>query len=82
MASHLGLYCLLKHVCPNTYGKYGIIDFDMRWLGEAQVLYILRHWGIQLTLAYILARSAFLEAGKGSAECFYYMPPALSMGGI
>ena len=22
-ASHLGLYCLLKPVCPNTYGKYG-----------------------------------------------------------
>ena len=23
-ASHLGLHCLLRHVCPNTYGKYGI----------------------------------------------------------
>ena len=23
-ASHLGLYCLLKPVCPNTYGKYGM----------------------------------------------------------
>ena len=23
-ASHLGLYCLLRPVCPNTYGKYGI----------------------------------------------------------
>ena len=22
--SHLGLYCLLRPVCPNTYGKYGI----------------------------------------------------------
>ena len=22
-ASHLGLYCLLRHVCPNIYGKYG-----------------------------------------------------------
>ena len=22
-ASHLGLYCLLRPVCPNTYGKYG-----------------------------------------------------------
>ena len=21
-ASHLGLYCLLRPVCPNTYGKY------------------------------------------------------------
>ena len=23
-ASHLGLNCLLRPVCPNTYGKYGI----------------------------------------------------------
>ena len=23
VASHLGLYCLLRPVCPNTYGKYG-----------------------------------------------------------
>ena len=22
-ASHLGLHCLLRPVCPNTYGKYG-----------------------------------------------------------
>ena len=24
--SHLGLYCLLRPVCPNTYGKYGSIN--------------------------------------------------------
>ena len=23
-ASHLGVHCLLRHVCPNTYGEYGI----------------------------------------------------------
>ena len=23
-ASHLGLHCLLRPVCPNTYSKYGI----------------------------------------------------------
>ena len=23
-ASHLGLYCLLRPVCPNTYSKYGM----------------------------------------------------------
>ena len=23
--SHLGLYCLLRPVCPNTYGKYGML---------------------------------------------------------
>ena len=25
-ASHLGLNCLLRPVCPNTYGKYGKKD--------------------------------------------------------
>ena len=25
--SHLGLNCLLRPVCPNTYGKYGIYCF-------------------------------------------------------
>ena len=24
-ASHLGLHCLLRPVCPNTYGKYGTL---------------------------------------------------------
>ena len=24
-ASHLGLYCLLRPVCPNIYGKYGTL---------------------------------------------------------
>ena len=26
-ASHLGLHCLLRPVCPNTYGKYGNYNF-------------------------------------------------------
>ena len=26
--SHLGLHRLLRPVCPNTYGKYGIQDAD------------------------------------------------------
>ena len=25
-ASHLGLNCLLRPVCPNTYGKYGNLN--------------------------------------------------------
>ena len=25
-ASHLGLYCLLRPVCPNIYGKYGTLN--------------------------------------------------------
>ena len=34
------------------------------WFGEAKVLCILRHQGIQLILAYSWARPAILEAGK------------------
>ena len=26
-APHLGLNCLLRPVCPNTYGKYGVLFF-------------------------------------------------------
>ena len=29
-ASHLGLNCLLRPVCSNTYGKYGIYFFSIR----------------------------------------------------
>ena len=29
-ASHLGLHCLLRPVCPNTYGKYGTTIVLMR----------------------------------------------------
>ena len=29
-ASHLGLNCLLRPVCPNIYGKYGIYFFSIR----------------------------------------------------
>ena len=28
VASHLGLHSLLRPVCPNTYGKYGISGLD------------------------------------------------------
>ena len=29
--SHLGLYCLLRPVCPNIYGKYGIHKYTLVW---------------------------------------------------
>ena len=28
--SHLGLYCLLKPICPNTFGKYGTVRLEWR----------------------------------------------------
>ena len=28
--SHLGLHCLLRHVCPNTYRKNGTFKFNIK----------------------------------------------------
>ena len=33
-ASHLGLYCLLRPVCPNIYGKYGTFTLMLSMLGR------------------------------------------------
>ena len=30
-ASHLGLHCLLRPVCPTTYGKHGTHDTPSHW---------------------------------------------------
>ena len=38
----------------------------------AKVSFILRHWGVQLIIAYTWARLATLVAGKGRGECFYF----------
>ena len=38
-ASHLGLYCLLRPVCPNIYGKYG----SSHWKQLAEALLISGH---------------------------------------
>ena len=40
------------------------------WSGGAKVSCILRHWGVQLILAYSLARPAILIAGKGRGGMF------------
>ena len=34
MACHLGLHSLLRPVCPNTYGKYGISYLDFAYLNH------------------------------------------------
>ena len=43
------------------------------WLYEAKVSCILRHWGIQLILAYSWARPAILAAGKGRGGFFLFL---------
>ena len=43
------------------------------WLGEAKVLCILHHWGIQLILTCSWARPAILAAGKGRGGMFLFL---------
>ena len=43
------------------------------WSDVAKVLCILRHWGIQLILAYNWARLANLVAGRGRGETFLFL---------
>ena len=44
-----------------------------RWLGVVEVLYILRHRGIQLILVYSWARPAVLVARKGRRGMFLFL---------
>ena len=44
---------------------------SMGWLGVAKVSCTLRHWGVQLILAYSWARPAILVAGKGRGGLFF-----------
>ena len=47
-ASHLGLYCLLRPVCPNIYGKYG--NPATKAAGSASISQALKGEGPELTL--------------------------------
>ena len=39
-ASHLGLHCLLMPVCPNTYGKYDIVEApNHKWLSNHPLIH-------------------------------------------
>ena len=43
------------------------------WSGGVKVSCILRHWGVQLILAYSLVRPAILIAGKGRGGMFLFL---------
>ena len=47
-ASHLGLHCLLRPVCPNAYGKYGTQTAKMHRAGFSLLVNL--HSIIQSTL--------------------------------
>ena len=49
------------------------IALDRGWSCVAEVLCIIRHWGIQLILAYNRARPAILVAGKGRGGMFLFL---------
>ena len=46
-ASHLGLYCLLRPVCPNTYGKYGFFFVFFFFYCKGSIFLKNRHFIIQ-----------------------------------
>ena len=52
--------------------------FFLRWSGGAKVSCILRHWGVQLILAYSWARPVILVAGKGRGNVFISFVSSLS----
>ena len=54
--SHLGLHCLHRSACPNTYGKYGKYLDRQAWVSNVDR---------DKTQAYSWARPAILVAGKG-----------------
>ena len=50
--------------------SFFVLFFFLRWSGGAKVSCILRHWGVQLILAYSWARPVILVAGKGRGNVF------------
>ena len=60
-----------KRMCTSTgYPHRGL---SLPRGGGAKVSCILRHWGVQLILAYSWARTAVLVAGKGRGGMFLYL---------
>ena len=61
-----GMVCVIMltvNVCPKQGG----------WSGGAKVSCILCHRGVQLILAYSLARPAIVEVGKGRGGMFLFL---------
>ena len=54
-------------------GLLSFLNFNLGWSGGAKVSCILRHRGVQLILAYSLARPAIFVAGKGKGGMFLFL---------
>ena len=61
-----------KNIIILLCAEFGVRMLNWGWLGVEKVSCIVRHWGIQLILAYSWARLAILVAGKGRGVCFYF----------
>ena len=55
------------------YPLYSISTSHNSYSGGAKVSCILRHWGVQLIMAYSWARPAILVAGKGRGGMFLFL---------
>ena len=58
--------------CPKIWNSPFYNITSSGWSGVAKVSCILRHWGIQLILAYSWTRPAILVVGKGRGGMFYF----------
>ena len=65
-ASHLGLYCLLRPVCPNTYGKYGSKNGLVQIL--VQKLFWKHHKAVKWTRSICLRISMLRHSGPSCSK--------------
>ena len=65
-ASHLGLYCLLRPVCPNTYGKYGILSYYQVVSNQFFYIKLLFYLGVNLKI--ILLRCFKMHPMKAESK--------------
>ena len=75
------LFCLISFCCKNLsrsmltiFGLNAVwLSLLSGWLGEAKVLCVLHHWGVQLILTCSWARPSILAAGKGRVGMFLFL---------
>ena len=75
-ASHLVLNCLLRPVCPNTYGKYGINLYSFAgWSRSLLLIYDQRHlflWLVWCTCGWDTVKQIFIYFIKAPDKALFF----------
>ena len=75
-ASHLGLYCLFRPACPNTYGKYGSFHFILAVPYDVYKRGRLRQWHYVWTDMILGCINAYTKTYTYSVSSYwYFLPP-------